>query len=120
MTTENDYITKTEKDLFAEINWAGLEKYLKKFFGVRIDLTVTLENEVTPYFVSKDLVDQSGILQKLFKSIMIKSFDSIIDVDTKIYKCNVHIVYQMNEGGILGSKLCSATYDINTSLWNFN
>ena len=44
MTTENDYITKTEKDLFAEINWAGLEKYLKKFFGVRIDLTVTLEN----------------------------------------------------------------------------
>ena len=51
---------------------------------------------------------------------MIKSFDSIIDVDTKIYKCNVHIVYQMNEGGILGSKLCSATYDINTSLWNFN
>lgn len=113
-------IVKTEKDLYAEINWSGLEKHLTKFMGVKIKLTVSLEQkDKVPYFVSEELLDQGGIFQKFYKSILIESFDSKIDVPNNLYTTGVHVTYQMNIGGKLGSKISDAIYDLTAATWTF-
>ena len=99
---------------------SGLEKYLTKYMGVKIKLAISLEqNDKVPYFVSQELLGESGIFQKFFKTIVIQSYDSHIYTDINFYKTGVHVTYQMTLGGMIGSKICDASYDFTSANWQF-